>query len=262
MPKLAAYTPVTFTKGLITGVTDLEDQGHNLWGVAVVAPVEEVSGEVQMVLRQEQFLAGLFLVVVVLGSGVLIASALAFSRALARQVEIKTRELVDSQERLMHSERFAAVGEAAAYVSHEIKNPLMVIGDLAGQVERRLTNPAHREKLRVIQEEVKRLKSFLSDLRDFLRPVHPLKCRVNLNEIIREVQALMGPAAEDKGVNLKERLDSHLPSIEADPTQLNQAVLNLLKTPWRPPAPMAASSWPAAPRTARYGFPSGTPEKA
>jgi len=105
----------------------------------------------------------------------------------------------------------------------------MVIGGLAGQVERRLTDPAHREKLRVIQEEVNRLESFLGDLRDFLRPVPPLKHRVNLNEIIREVQALMGPAAEDKGVNLEERLDSHLPSIEADPTQLNQVVLNLLK---------------------------------
>ncbi len=228
MPKLAAYTPITFTKGLIT-VTDLEDPGHNLWGVAVVAPAEEVSGKVQVVLHQELFLAGLFLAVVVLASGVLIACALVFSRALARQVEIKTRELVDSQDRLIHSERFAAVGEAAAYVSHEIKNPLMVIGGLAGQVERRLTDPAHREKLRVIQEEVKRLESFLGDLRDFLRPVHPLKRRVNLNEIIREVQALMSPAAEDKGVNLEERLDSHLPSIEADPTQLNQVLLNLLK---------------------------------
>src|SRR5208337_4841489 len=229
MPKLAAYTPITFTKGLITGATDLEDPDHNLWGVAVVSPVEEVSGEVQEVLHQELVLGGLFLTVLVLASGVLIASALAFNRALARQVEIKTRELVDSHEHLMHSERFAAVGEAAAYVSHEIKNPLMVIGGLAGQVERHLTDPAHREKLRVIQEEVKRLESFLGDLRDFLRPVHPLKRRVNLNDIIREVQALMDPAAEDKGVNLEVRLDSRLPSIEADPTQLNQAVLNLLK---------------------------------
>ncbi len=229
MPKLAAYTPIIFAKGSTTGATDLEDPSHNLWGVAVVAPVEEVSGEVQEVMHQELFMAGLFLVVVVLASGVLIASALGFNRALARQVEIKTRELVDSQERLLHSERFAAVGEAAAYVSHEIKNPLMVIGGLAGQVERHLTDPAHQDKLRIIQVEVKRLESFLGDLRDFLRPVHPLKRPVNLNEIIREVQALMGPAAEDKGVTLEERLDSQLPSIEADPTQLNQVVLNLLK---------------------------------
>ena len=95
-------------------------------------------------LHQELFLAGLFFVVVVLASVALIVTALAFNKTLARQVELKTRELLESQERLMHSERFAAVGEAAAYVSHEIKNPLMVIGGLAGQVERRLTDDAGR----------------------------------------------------------------------------------------------------------------------
>ena len=162
--------------------------------------MEEVSGQVREVLHQELFLAGLFFGVVVLASIALIVTALAFNKTLARQVELKTRELLESQERLMHSERFAAVGEAAAYVSHEIKNPLMVIGGLAGQVERHLTSdPAAQEKLRIIQGEVRRLESFLGDLRDFLRPVHPNKQEINLNDIILEVEALMAPAAEEKG---------------------------------------------------------------
>lgn len=229
-PKLAAYIPIDFSKGLITGLTDLEDPGHNLWGVAVVAPVEEVSGQVREVLHQELFLAGLFFAVVVLASSALIVTALAFNKNLARQVEFKTRELLESQERLMHSERFAAVGEAAAYVSHEIKNPLMVIGGLAGQVERHLANdPAAQEKLRIIQGEVKRLESFLGDLRDFLRPVHPVKQEINLNDIILEVLALMAPALEEKGIALEDRLDPSLPWLPADPNQLNQVLVNLLK---------------------------------
>jgi signal transduction histidine kinase len=230
MPKLAAYSPINFNKGLITGVSDIEESPHNLWGVCVVAPVEEVSGQVQEVLHQELFLAGLFFVVVLLASVALIIIALAFNKTLARQVELKTKELVDSQERLMHSERFAAVGEAAAYVSHEIKNPLMVIGGLAGQVERHLgSDPAAQEKLHIIQGEVKRLESFLGDLRDFLRPVHPSKQEINLNEIILEVQALMGPAAEEKGISLEDRLDPSLPRLPADPNQFNQVLVNLLK---------------------------------
>ncbi len=230
MPKLAAYTPINFNKGLITGVTDIDESSHNLWGVAVVAPVEEVSGQVKEVLHQELFLAGLFFVVVLIASIALIVTALAFNKTLARQVELKTKELVDSQERLMHSERFAAVGEAAAYVSHEIKNPLMVIGGLAGQVSRRLSeDPAAQEKLHIIQGEVKRLESFLGELRDFLRPVHPSKQEVNLNEIIREVEVLMAPAAEEKGIRLEDRLDSRLPRLQADPNQLNQVLVNLVK---------------------------------
>ena len=229
-PKLAAYTPISFQKGLITGVTDLEDPSHNHWGVAVVAPVEEVYGQVKEVLHQELFLAGLFFVVVLLASIALIIAALVFNKTLARQVELKTKELLESQERLMHSERFAAVGEAAAYVSHEIKNPLMVIGGLAGQVERRLIeDTGAREKLRIIQGEVRRLESFLGELRDFLRPAHPSKQEVDLNEIILEVKALMSPAAEEKGLSLEDHLDPYLPRLHADPNQLNQVLVNLVK---------------------------------
>jgi two-component system, NtrC family, sensor histidine kinase HydH len=230
IPKLAAYTPITFQKGLIAGVTDLEDPAHYRWGVCVAAPVSEVSGEVSLVLHQEIFLAGIFIGLVILASLALIGTALVFNKNLARQVELKTEELLESQERLLHSERFAAVGEAAAYVSHEINNPLMVIGGLAGQVAQRLKdNPASQEKLHIIQVEVKRLESFLGDLRDFLHPVPPRKQEVNLNEIVQAVEALMSPAAEEKGLRLEDRLGRDLPRLQADPNRLKQVLVNFIK---------------------------------
>ena len=230
MPKLAAYTPIRFDKGLITGVTEVEDPAHNLWGVCVVAPVAEVYGSVGQVLHQELFLVGLFFIVVLGGAGAFIGLAFFWNKSLTRQVELKTEELMESQERLLHSERFAAVGEAAAYVSHEIKNPLMVIGGMANQVERRLAgDPAAQEKLRIIQKEVQRLESFLGELRDFLRPAQPSKQEINLNQVINDVKALMGEAIQEKGIFLEERLEPNLPPVEADPNQLEQVLLNLLK---------------------------------
>jgi len=230
IPKLAAYTPIKFNKGLITGVTDVEDPTHNLWGVCVVAPVAEVAGQVTEVMHQELFLVGLFFLVVLGASGGLIGAALFWNKTLTRQVESKTRELVESQERLVHSERFAAVGEAAAYVSHEIKNPLMVIGGLANQVERRLAeDPAAQEKLQIIQREVKRLESFLGELRDFLRPVQPCKREIDLNQVIQDVQGLMIEAAREKRIEIEQRLAPRLPKIEADPNQLEQVLVNLIK---------------------------------
>ncbi|MGO8761184.1 MAG: ATP-binding protein [Desulfobaccales bacterium] len=229
-PKLVAYTPIRFNKGLITGVTEVQDPAHNLWGVAVVAPVAEVSGTVGQVLHQELFLVGLFFIVVLGAAGAFIGAAFFWNKSLSRQVELKTEELLESQERLLRSERFAAVGEAAAYVSHEIKNPLMVIGGLASQVERRLPDdPAAQEKLRIIQNEVKRLESFLGELRDFLRPVLPSKQEIDLNRVIRDVKALMGDAVEERGIHLETRLDPNLPPLEADPNQLEQVLLNLVK---------------------------------
>ncbi len=230
IPKLAAYTPIKFDKGLISDVTDVEDPSHNLWGVAVVAPVAEVAGQVSGIMHQELFLVALFLLVVILATVGLIAVALNWNKILSREVELKTEELLESQERLVRSESFAAVGEAAAYVSHEIKNPLMVIGGLARQVERTIEDGvAIRQKLQIIQSEVQRLENFLGDLRDFTRPPVPSKQEVDLNEIIKEVDELMQEQAQSQGVTLQERLDPHLPALQADPNQMKQVLLNLVK---------------------------------
>ncbi|MBM4273650.1 MAG: GHKL domain-containing protein [Deltaproteobacteria bacterium] len=228
MPKLAAYTPIRFNTGLVLGVTEVEE--GNLWGVCVVAPVEEVSGTVAEVLHQELFLVGLFFGVILLAGGGLTLAALLWNRTLNREIDKKTRELLESQARLVHSERFAAVGEAAAFVSHEIKNPLMVIGGLARQVERCLAaEPGAQEKLNIIQTEVKRLENFLGDLRDFTRPVQPQFQEIDLNKVILEVEALMKEAAQEKGVNLIDHLATHVPAVEADPNQMKQVLVNLIK---------------------------------
>jgi len=230
MPKLVAYTPIRFDKGLIRGVTDVEDPAHNLWGVALAAPVAEVSGQIGEVMHQELFIVALFFLVVILATVVLIALALSWNKVLAREVKLKTDELTESHDRLVQSERFAAVGEAAAYVSHEIKNPLMVIGGLARQVERSVEDePNVKQKLQIIQNEVQRLETFLGDLRDFTRPAVPTKQEVNINDIIQEVDTLMAEQAKGQGVKLVEHLDPDLPPLQADPNQMKQVLLNLVK---------------------------------
>jgi two-component system, NtrC family, sensor histidine kinase HydH len=229
-PKLAAYTPIRFQKGLIRGRIDLEDPEHNLWGVAVVAPVEEVSGKVGEVLHQVLFLVGLFFLLVLLASGGFIIVALGWNKVLNREIDLKTEELLKSRERLVQAECFAAVGEAAAYVSHEIKNPLMVIGGLARQVERRQeeNNPS-KEKLRIVIDEIKRLENFLNELKDFTRPAQINKKILNLNDVIEDIVHLMEDAAHDKDISLIVHLKPQLPAIMADPNQLKQVFVNLIK---------------------------------
>jgi signal transduction histidine kinase len=106
----------------------------------------------------------------------------------------------------------------------------MVIGGMASQVERRLAeDPSAQEKLRIIQTEVKRLESFLGELRDFLRPAQPSKQEIDLNQVIREVKALMEEAVQEKGIRFEDQLNPSLPPVEADPNQLKQVLLNLVK---------------------------------
>jgi hypothetical protein len=97
--------------------------------------------------------------------------SLRFSRMLGAEVERKKDELVKAQEKLIRSERFAAIGQAAAHISHEIKNPLMLMSGFARQVRKKLPDgDKDAEKLRIIEEEARRLETMLNEVRDFSRP--------------------------------------------------------------------------------------------
>jgi len=167
--------------------------------------------------------------VLVAGGGFTVI-ALIWNKALTSEVDLKTKELRESQDRLLRSERFAAVGEAAAYVSHEIKNPLMVIGGFIRQLQRHFGDDhAAKEKFDIVINEVKRLESFLGELRDFTRPAAPIMQKIDINKVIQEEQALMQEAAKERGIIIADSLQSDLPPVEADLNQMKQVLVNLIK---------------------------------
>jgi len=182
------------------------------------------------VMHQVLFLVGLFFLMVLVAGGGFTVIALIWNKALTREVDLKTKELRESQDRLLRSEHFAAVGEAAAYVSHEIKNPLMVIGGFIRQLQRHFgDDQTAKEKFDIVIDEVKRLENFLGDLRDFTRPAAPVMQKVDINQVIREEQALMQEAAKEKGIIIVDSLQSDLPPVEADRNQMKQVLVNLIK---------------------------------
>ena len=228
--KLIAYTPIRFDKGMVRGILQVENPGQNFWGVGVVAPIEEVSGLVRGFQVDQGLLVGFFLLLLMGIGYLLIGAAYSWNRVLSHEVEEKTEELQKSHELLLRSERFAAVGEAAAYVSHEIKNPLMVIGGFARQLERNPEVPQTAgAKLRIISDEVRRLENFLGELRDFTRPAVPAKQEADLNELVQEVTTMMQEAAKEMDVQIITRLASNLPRVEFDPSQMKQVLINLVK---------------------------------
>ena len=228
--KLIAFTPILFTKGMVRGVLQVENQGRNLWGVGVVAPIDEVYGLVRRFQIDQGLLVGFFLLLLMGISYLLMGAVYSWNRILSHEVDEKTEELRQSHERLLRSERFAAVGEAAAYVSHEIKNPLMVIGGFARQLERNPEVPQTAgAKLRIISEEVRRLENFLGELRDFTRPAAPAKIDGNLNELVQEVATMMQDTAKEMNIQLTTKLAGNLPVVSFDPNQMKQVLINLVK---------------------------------
>jgi len=233
--KLVAYHPAPLGR---------DRQDPVFWSVAVVAPVAEAEEIISSVLAREMLMAGAFQVVVFCGLAVTVYFALRWSSTLKSEVDIRTAELIeardtlhanlkkliDTQERLIRSERFAAIGEAAAHISHEIKNPLMIIGGFARQV-RRVLDPGSKEahKLEMVEEETQRLESMLNEVRDFTRPAAPKLEFFDINATVRDTVALVEAELTARKVVVRMNLAEALPPAPHDPAQIRQVLINLIK---------------------------------
>jgi two-component system, NtrC family, sensor histidine kinase HydH len=206
------------------------DDPGNRWAVALAAPEEEVQGLIGRLLVREWAIVGLFELVVFFGFVTAMHFALRWSKTLEREVQKTAGELLGAQEKLIRSERFAAVGEAAARLSHEIKNPLMLMGGFASQVRRHLPRGgADFEKLGIVESEARRLETLLNEVRDFTRPTPPLIEDRDLNDTVAASLAIMAGVMESRGIHVVTRLDRSLPDVPHDAARIKPVLLNLLK---------------------------------
>ncbi len=199
------------------------------WAVAVVAPETEVQGVIGRLLTKELAILFFFEAVVALFFVIGLILSVRWSESLRAKVDEKANELLGAQKKLLRSERFAAIGQAAAHLSHEIKNPLMLMGGFAGQVRKTLPSGKEADKLRIIEEEARRLESMLTEVRDFTRPNPPHKTGGDLNVLVEETLGLMGERLSSSGVTVVRELDPKTGSLPFDHGQIKQVLINLMK---------------------------------
>jgi two-component system sensor kinase FixL len=132
------------------------------------------------------------------------------------------------QEQILQSERLAALGQMVAEITHEIKNPLMMIGGFAQQLARVTKDEKKLEKLTIITEEVKRLERLLSDLREFYVTEAVASDPVNIAELLEEVFSLAKGDFKKHNIQAKLKLDDDI-IVAGDKGRLKQVFLNLVK---------------------------------
>jgi len=136
-----------------------------------------------------------------------------------------------TQDRLVQSEKLMALGEMAAKIAHEIKNPLTAIGGFARRIASpkpgRGAPPVERYA-RIILKEVERLERIVNETLYFSRGMAPSFRAVNLNTEIREVLLMFREEFEEARISPMIDLSPDLPVIFADPDQLRQVVWNLV----------------------------------
>ncbi len=133
-------------------------------------------------------------------------------------------------QQMKERDRLAALGEMAAGLAHEIRNPLAAI---QGAIQLLLPQGGARgqdregaEFLGIIADEVRRLNGVVTQFLDYSRPVRAALAPGDVNEILRKTMALLQADIPER-VQLTVELAEDLPRVSCDPEQLRQVFLNL-----------------------------------
>ncbi len=146
----------------------------------------------------------------------------------------RLREHRALEERLHFAERTTALGRLASAVAHEIRNPLNFINLSIDHVSERLgpDDPKKREDFERIlsnmKGEISRLNRLVGDFLSFGKPMRLHPRLVAIEEVLRDVAALVDHKAKDQGIALSIEPEPDLPRIFADPELLKTCFLNLM----------------------------------
>ncbi|TMI99472.1 MAG: GAF domain-containing protein [Bacillati bacterium ANGP1] len=137
--------------------------------------------------------------------------------------------LEQTQFQLMQSAKLATIGELAAFVAHEINNPLTsVLGYASLILSETPPDDAKRGDLEVIEKEALRARAIVRDLLGYARQTDSAMEQTSINEAIESVLPLIRRRAESQRVNITANLDPSVPKIMGDINQLKQVFINIL----------------------------------
>ncbi|MFP4474669.1 MAG: two-component system sensor histidine kinase NtrB [Desulfatibacillaceae bacterium] len=142
---------------------------------------------------------------------------------------MRAEERIRLEEQLSHAERLASLGEMAAGVSHEIRNPLGIIRSTAELLRKRSgDNNGGGPLVDVIIEESTRLNDIVTDFLNFARPQNPRFQVCNLAEVVEKNISYLEPRLDKEKCRITTEFDPATPLVKADPNLLYQSFLNIL----------------------------------
>ncbi len=153
--------------------------------------------------------------------------------SLAERTSEVVQRLRQSEREVLRSEQLAAVGQMAAGMAHELRNPLtsmklLVQSALVRESLGKESATLGGRDLGVLEEEINRLETLTHTFLQFARPPLPDKRQVGIQPLITETVALLAPRAELCLVRVDAQLPAEPINALIDPSQVRQVLLNLL----------------------------------
>ncbi|MCK5352548.1 hypothetical protein KAJ77_08205, partial [bacterium] len=148
----------------------------------------------------------------------------------AEALDLLNSQLIDLQNRMIQWEKMAALGEMAASVAHDIRNPLVSIGGFTRRLRKLITEDDQGVRYAdIIIQEVDRLERTLDNVMSYSRSYGLMERKpVALYSLLSECAELFRENFKKKGVSLQRQFGRDLPELVLDERQIKQAVLNVL----------------------------------
>lgn len=151
------------------------------------------------------------------------------TRALRQEVQQKSAVLSEMQKKLIMSEKMAVMGQLAAGIAHELRNPLNIIGTSTYYLQRVLgtENKKVAEHLNIIMQEIQRSQKIITNLLDFSRKSAEDRTEVNINKVLEQTLAIIQKELSIADIRLIKEFNEIKRSY-VNPDDMKQIFLNLI----------------------------------
>jgi signal transduction histidine kinase len=144
-------------------------------------------------------------------------------------IQKRAMERMRLKERLNRAERLSSLGEMAASISHEIRNPLGIIRSSAELLKKKVAKFDPSNSIPdIIVEEASRLNGIITDFINFAKPRSPILSPCRIEEVLEKNITFLAPQIREKGYKIQKNYQNSLPEIQADSEMLYQSFLNIL----------------------------------
>jgi signal transduction histidine kinase len=227
-PQDILYAPLTLADGKIVGIVSIDDPVDGKKPArSSLAPLELFLTQAAVAIENAQLIQEL---------NKATNQIKGYAELLEQRVEQRTKELIESQNKLIKSERFAAIGEVAAMVGHDLRNPLQVIVYtlfLANEMFKRVSPEVRKimdqqgviEMLERIGEQVTYMNKIVSDLQDYAKPLKPELLETSLLQVINTILVTI-TVPENIKVNIE--VTDDFPKIPMDKAMIRRVLTNLI----------------------------------
>lgn len=137
-------------------------------------------------------------------------------------------DAVQMQARLESARRLAEIGEMAAKIAHEVRNPLSAIGGATHYLRGKIDNADVESYLDLIEEQIQRVNHVATELLNLSKPLPPVFHPGNLKDVIEKSLILTRPQLSQKQISVEIEIPGEIPAIPLDEHKMEQALVNII----------------------------------